>query len=100
MSHAPGQWQAQESCPACHSNEVVVADSRFVDGQRRRRRVCRACDHRWGTVEVGAEHALQLRAKMKRLDRLIAELVDLRDSLVEDGIVVRETSVKSEASDG
>lgn len=41
-----------DSCPECHSFEVVVTDSRSNGRGRRRRRVCNACQNRWTTLEV------------------------------------------------
>lgn len=40
------------NCPACHSEErSEVVDSRPSDDHIDRRRKCKQCGHRWGTIE-------------------------------------------------
>lgn len=39
-------------CPSCRASTSDVIDSRAWHGQVKRRRKCRACDHRWSTLEV------------------------------------------------
>lgn len=39
-------------CPACLSDDVFVVDSRPLPDSTRRRRSCRACEHRFTTVET------------------------------------------------
>lgn len=38
-------------CPQCGKNDVGTVDSRKTPTTVRRRRICRACEHRWSTLE-------------------------------------------------
>src|SRR4051812_21989613 len=45
-------------CPHCGSPNVIVRDSRLIEGDRQRRRVCRPCNAQWFTHEVMVEGTL------------------------------------------
>jgi transposase-like protein len=49
-------------CPSCFSSAVAVRDSRIVNGERQRRRVCGQCNARWFTREVVVERSLEVKA--------------------------------------
>jgi transcriptional regulator NrdR family protein len=57
----------------CRSDSVTVCDSRVVGGERRRRRVCNTCGHRWTTVEVRVQRLVRL----ARVEVLVARLAEM-----------------------
>ena len=61
-------------CPACGSREVGVIDSRSWEdaNERRRRRECSGCGHRWTTIEVPIADLQRLQHKA----RLVAWFVE------------------------
>ena len=73
-------------CPRCNSATVIVADSREYDGQRRRRRHCKTCKHRWSTVEVPADMAERYDTALQWVDKAIDQMTKLRHHLAAHAI--------------
>lgn len=41
-------------CPECNNSNTKVTDSRFIEGTKKRRRLC-SCGHKWTTYELALE---------------------------------------------
>lgn len=64
-----------KTCPACNEPTVKVIRSREVKDGRRRVHVCRACGHRWRSLEVPAEAEVERYARAREaLEALIGAL--------------------------
>lgn len=60
-------------CPLCaHSDSRVIRSTERDNGQVRRTRQCCRCGHRWATVEITEEEAMQV----DRLKRAAGALID------------------------
>jgi transcriptional regulator NrdR family protein len=68
------------TCPSCGSSDITVADSRPARlgdiPTIRRRRKCRACDHRSTTYELGQEVIHRIEISLAVLARLKALFPD------------------------
>ena len=47
-------------CPQCSYHKNAVLESRESHGNKRRRRECHACEHRWTTVEIESDEYFRL----------------------------------------
>ena len=70
-----------EACPRCASHTVITADSRCRNRHRWRRKACRACRHRWTTIEIIAVEPTRLLEALDRLDGAMAALHCVREAL-------------------
>ena len=63
-------------CPSCGSRDVGVIDSRSWEDlqERRRRRECDACGHRWTTVEVPIDELQRIKRKARLADKFVEQL--------------------------
>lgn len=70
-------------CPACGDADTEVTDSRTKGADKRRRRRCLACEHRFSTIEIPfADYQKMRRASVpaltgrfrRRIERAIAIL--------------------------
>jgi hypothetical protein len=70
-------------CPSCRASTSDVTDSRAWHGQVKRRRKCRACAHRWSTLEVPFDitNTRQFHLMEAKLRRLAAEATETADAL-------------------
>lgn len=86
--HARKFAAAGPDCPQCESNFSQVIDTRLIDGQKRRRRVCRMCDFRFTTFE-GARNTTpgftvkRLKTLTTQVDTLAGQLDAFRATLTE-----------------
>ena len=71
-------------CPSCRASTSDVTDSRAWHGQVKRRRKCRACQHRWSTLEVPFDltNVREFHLMEAKLRRLAAEATEMADALV------------------
>jgi hypothetical protein len=70
-------------CPSCRASTSDVTDSRAWHGQVKRRRKCRACQHRWSTLEVPFDvtNTREFHLMETKLRRLAAEATEMADAL-------------------
>ena len=70
-------------CPSCRASTSDVTDSRAWHGQVKRRRKCRACQHRWSTLEVPFDitNVREFHLMEAKLRRLAAEATEMADAL-------------------
>jgi transcriptional regulator NrdR family protein len=82
------------TCPACGSSDITVADSRPARlgdiPTIRRRRKCKACDHRSNTYELGQEVIHRIEISLSVLARLKAMFPDAATAV--EGHVKREVA--------
>ena len=71
-------------CPSCRASTSDVTDSRAWHGQVKRRRKCRACQHRWSTLEVPFDitNVREFHLMEAKLRRLAAEATEMANTLV------------------
>ena len=93
MNHAPaGRFAAlidesgnltRAPCPSCRASTSDVTDSRAWHGQVKRRRKCRACQHRWSTLEVPFDmtNVREFHLMEAKLRRLASESTGMADAL-------------------
>ena len=59
------------NCPRCKSRNTGVIDTRLnYKKHKRRRRICRTCEHRWTTYEISKEEYLDM-LENKMADKLL-----------------------------
>jgi transcriptional regulator NrdR family protein len=71
-------------CPACRASTSGVTNTRAWHGIVRRRRKCRACEHRWSTLEIPSELAASLplmEENLRRVSRTAAEMADALNAI-------------------
>jgi hypothetical protein len=70
-------------CPSCRASTSDVVDTRPWHGQVKRRRKCRACAHRWSTLEVPFDitNVREFHLMETKLRRLAAEATEMADAL-------------------
>lgn len=85
-------------CPSCGNKDVRVSDSRVGHGLAlksarhlltgvgfvSRRRRCKACSHRWQTVELSVTDLLRLRQEARVITTLPARIRDLVSQLQQE----------------
>lgn len=55
-------------CPSCASQETFVKQSRAKGDDTRRRRECKACGHRFTTIEMPIDEFEKIRRTSKPID--------------------------------
>jgi hypothetical protein len=68
-------------CPSCRASTSDVVDTRPWHGQVKRRRKCRACAHRWSTLEVPFDMTSALPSMETQLRRLSKQATEMADAL-------------------
>ncbi len=71
-------------CPSCRASTSGVTNTRAWHGIVRRRRKCRACEHRWSTLEIPSELAASLplmEENLRRVSRTSAEMADALNAI-------------------
>lgn len=68
-------------CPSCRASTSDVVDTRPWHGQVKRRRKCRACQHRWSTLEVPFDMTSALPSMETQLRRLSKQAAEMADAL-------------------
>ena len=76
------------TCPKCEGSSISIIDSRMqADGSSKKRRlVCRKCDHRWNTHEI-SEGRYNFLLKIRRM---WSQIVTTADGIV---AAVREVKI-------
>lgn len=64
------------NCPRCHSSSTKVLESRPSDLNKRRRRECMDCEHRFATLEITLEEYRGLKYTETRFGELRLLLED------------------------
>jgi len=80
-------------CPVCKIGETEVKDSRpGREGEVRRRRKCRGCNHRFTTYEARMEdfHPRQMRERLETIETHLAAMTPAFDSIRETARGLRE----------
>ena len=57
-------------CPQCSYHKSSVLESRGSFGNKRRRRECHSCEHRWTTVEIESNEYSRLKKLANKAQQL------------------------------